>query len=86
MNRVLPVVHIEWVDSEAINRWQEVMELDHEHMTIHTVGMLIHKDADTYLIASSYDPDLDSINAAIWIPAGCVRKVRTLCRVSLKTK
>lgn len=78
MTRIIQVVHVTWVDSEALGEWQALGGLTHKHEEIQTVGMLVHSDADTYLIASTYDGESDSINAAIWIPRACVRTVRPL--------
>jgi len=86
MNASLEVVHIEWIDSEAINQWSSILEIDQEFHVIHTVGMLIHQDADRYLIAAAYEPENVEVNAAIWIPRACVRKVTPLCQLNLKTK
>ncbi len=85
VSRILKVVELRWIDSTAINEWSEIADLTHEHDEIVTVGMLIHQDRDTYLIASTYDSEQDSINAAIWIPAACVRKVRVIGTVAIKT-
>lgn len=85
MTRLLQVVHIVWVDSEALSEWWSLGEVSHELEEIQTVGMLVHADPEVYLIASTYDGGNDSINAAMWIPRACVRTVRPLGTVVIQT-
>lgn len=84
--RMIQIVEVVWVDSEAIAEWHPVSELTHTQDEIITVGMLIHSDKDVYLIASTYDSTSDSINAAIWIPRSCVRELRKLGAVKIDTE
>lgn len=81
--RTLEVVHLTWVDSEALNSWTSVTDIREELKLIHTIGMLIHQGHEMYIVSSTYDPDSDHINAAIFIPVKCVRSVKTLSVVHL---
>lgn len=75
--RMIQIVEVVWVDSEALADWTEMSEAKGNKLDeIVTVGLLMHSDKDMYLIASTYDGRSDSINAAIWIPRACVRNVR----------
>lgn len=79
----LKVVHIAWIDSEAINEWHRLDEVDHDLKEIHSVGFLVHEDESKYLLALSYALDVESINAAMWIPKGCVTRVKKLCTIKM---
>lgn len=81
----LKVVHVQWVDSEAIGEWTELSEASHDLGVIHTVGLLVHQDTDSLLIASTYDGVREAVNAAIWIPRACVKAVTPLGQIEIKT-
>ncbi len=80
---LLKVVHITWIDSKVLGEWDVVTELTHEMEVIHTVGFLVHQDETSYLIASSYDKETESINAAIWIPRACVQTLSPLANLKI---
>lgn len=82
--RTMEVVHITWIDSEAINTWTPIIELDSDFKEIHTIGMLVHHGHEMCVISSSYDPGLDSINAAICIPTKCIQKIETISVINLE--
>lgn len=83
--KTLVVYHVTWIDSEAINTWHELFELSNDLEEIHTVGILVHEDEQKYLLALSYAPDVESINAAMWIPKGSVKRVKKLCTIKMKS-
>lgn len=80
----LQIVHIQWVDSEAIAEWEELHVLKHEMEVVETVGLLVHQDKDCYLVASAYDNERKAINAAIWIPKCAVKNIRDLGHIKIK--
>ena len=80
----LPVVHVQWIDSQSIGEWHDLCEVDHELDIIDTVGLLVHQDKESMLIASTYDNEREAINAAIWIPKSCVKHVRPLGHIKIK--
>lgn len=82
--RTVEVVHVKWIDSEAFNDWCPITEMPNTFTTIHTIGMLIHQSSDMYLISSTYDVEVDSINASIAIPAKCVLSLYTITSVDLE--
>lgn len=79
----LQVVHVEWVDSEAVGEWTELTEASHDLGLIHTVGMLIHQDSDSLLVASTYDGVREAVNASIWIPRGCIRRLTPFWEIEI---
>lgn len=81
--RYLEVLEVRWVDSTACAEWTPTAELRTRLHEVVTVGLLIHQDAESYFIATSYDAETDSINAAIQIPAVCVRTVKQLAMVAV---
>lgn len=82
--KTIEVLHVEWIDSDAISEWSELSQIDHEMKEIHTVGMLIHSTPEALYLALSYDPETESVNAAMHIPRGCIKKVKPLWTITTK--
>lgn len=80
----IEILHVTWVDSDSINEWSELAEIDHELKEIHTVGMLMHSTPEALYLALSYDPETDSVNAAMHIPKGCIKKIEALWTLTTK--
>ena len=79
----LQIVHVQWIDSCALGEWTDVSELDHTFEMIDTVGLLIHADDTAYFVASTYDRERAAVNAAMWIPKACVRKLSPLGAIDI---
>ena len=82
--RVLKIVHMIWIDSQAMNEWTDVKELNDALKDLHAVGFLIHTDKERYVLSISFDPDTDSANCIQYIPKKCVKKIRVLGSVKVK--
>lgn len=80
----LKIIHVQWVDSQTLDTWRDVKELDHDMGVIHTVGLLVHQDADSLFIASTYDGSREAVNAAIWIPRSCIKTVVPLGSIEVR--
>jgi hypothetical protein len=69
----LPVVYVEWDDSESIYGWRELEKNKPEK--IRSVGILANKNNDGVTLSTSktaYDKYVDQI----WIPKSAIRKFR----------
>jgi hypothetical protein len=72
------LVHIKWIDSEMMNEWVDVATLNKTFSEIHSIGLLIDQNEQGYILAGSYDPENNSINAVQFIPRQCVSKINPL--------
>lgn len=79
----LTVVHLTWIDSESINEWCELEELNYSFSEVHSVGILIFEDEEKFILSVSYDAASDSANGIMLIPKAAVRKVETLCTIQM---
>lgn len=80
----LKVVYVEWIDSQTDSGWDsETMD---ELGTTISIGICIRETNDSLLLANSYDPETGDNNGRIYIPLCCIKKVRTLCQLQMKTK
>lgn len=77
------VVHVTWVDSDAVNEWTPIKEVDGKMQPTHSVGLLVHQDAECYVLSTSFDATTSSINAFIRIPSRAVTSARILCSLNL---
>lgn len=82
--RTIEVLHVTWVDSSAIGEWTQLGEVSNKLETIHTIGMLIDSTPETLFLALSYDPETESVNAAMHIPRACVKEIRTVWTIQTK--
>lgn len=78
----LPVVHVQWRDSEASNSWTPINEIEDGIETTHSVGLLIRKTKTHILLALSYDPSTESINSHKKIPRCAILKMRILTSIT----
>lgn len=78
MRRFIEIVYVRWIDSESGSGWTECGEFLAPLTYCHSVGFLIHQDAEKYVLANSYDPETDSANATMTIPRVAVKKVKVL--------
>jgi len=83
--RILEIVLIKWIDSETGDGWQESPDSLKLEENI-SVGYLIRQDLDIFLLAADYDPECDQFNRLMWIPRGCVTKLRVLTYIPIRTK
>jgi len=67
-----PIVRIEWVDSELQGTWHD-RQRDFSLATIISVGQLIQKTREHYVLALNYDSKNDMINNRSTIPCCAVR-------------
>jgi hypothetical protein len=79
----MKVYHIEWLDSETLEGWTALSDVEAELSVTHTIGFLIHESNEFLLVAHSYDPGTESTNGLITIPKAAIKKSRTLCRVKV---
>ncbi len=75
------LVHIQWFDSETLEGWTKLSEIEREMPATHTVGLLVDQTEAFYLVAHSVDPATESVNGVITIPRSAVHELRTLCRI-----
>lgn len=83
-HKALPIVRIKWIDSEVLTEWTNLEDLNHTFGIVVTVGILVSKSSEFYLIASTYDGSTEAINAAIWIPRVAVKSVQPLGRIRIR--
>lgn len=83
--KYIEVVHITWINSEAFNDWTPLTDIGNTFSEIHTAGLLLHQSSEMYLISSTYDPYADALNAAIAIPAKCVKKIEVLTTIEMES-
>lgn len=81
--KVVEVVHLIWVDSQAQNEWTVIADLKGPLVELHAVGFLIYSTKEHFVLAVSLDPETDSANAIMSIPRKAVKKVRTLCAMKI---
>ncbi len=79
----LAIVFVQWRDSETEIGWSAYERQALGEVT--SVGILIEKAEDHYVIAHSIDPTTKEFNGIIRIPLENIVKARTLCRVQVKS-
>lgn len=82
--RSIEVVHLTWVDSETIQGWSALDEVDTKLREIHAVGFLIHQDKERFVLSIGYDQVNDHANPILVIPKAAVKKVKVLCAITMK--
>lgn len=72
------LVEVEWHDACGKSNWCDISEYeDHAPILCKTAGYLVSKTTDKITIALTQAENQD-VNQAISIPAGWIRKIRTL--------
>jgi hypothetical protein len=81
-----PLVEINWVDAEAAPAgWvEDGHELD-EPVVLRTFGLLIRKDKNWVVHASTYDLDSNMYSEKAKIPAEWVRNIRIIEEVCIES-
>lgn len=79
------IVHVIWLDAGSCSAWTEVSDIEKHIEPTHSVGFLIFEDADIICLALTYDHSTKSVNATMNIPKCCVKKVRRLCQIKIKS-
>lgn len=78
---MMEVIHVVWVDSEAFNDWTEIEEAIEPLGETHSVGFVVDRNRDFVLLACSYDPETNSVNAAMKIPQKAIKRIKHLCLI-----
>lgn len=77
------LVCIEWVDAEAAGPGWSEDDPDAEVVLLYTYGLLVRKDKNFLVHASTYDPDTGRWSERGKIPVGMVKKVTTIKAVEV---
>lgn len=83
MAKSLKIVHVQWIDANATCAWTEVSEIGRSSELTHTVGFLIEETDQMLIVAATYDPSTNAINAYMHIPQVCVKECRKLCQIRI---
>jgi len=82
--KTLEIIHIEWFDSESVDGWTKVEDMDFNSLkTVHTVGVLLHKSEKLFVVTCAFDESTHSANATIFIPVVCVKEAKLLCQIPI---
>jgi len=74
----LKIIHIEWEDAKATYGWHSTDEIVKRTFPVTTVGILIHEDAESITVSTSYARATGDWADPITIPKRCINKRKTL--------
>ena len=70
---------IDWTDAASNGGWEDLKETKIKHYKVHSIGWLVHNDADYYVLAQSITSHHTS-NDRIQIPKAWVNKVTKITK------
>lgn len=79
----LKLVCIEWVDAEAADSGWTEDDPGEDPQVLKTYGLLVRKDNNFVVHASTYDPALELWSERAKIPSGMVKRITTLATVEV---
>lgn len=78
MSHKYPLVHLEWDDAGADNKWLTASDIEIDEDTVTTVGFVVKETDRHVIIASTYWGS--DVNATIQIPKKMIVSRKTLVR------
>lgn len=79
----LKLVCIEWVDAEGAEPGWAADDPDQEPLVLQTYGLLVRKDKNFLVHASTYDPETSRWSERGKIPLGMVKRITTITTVEV---
>lgn len=76
----MKVAIVEWLDAHASDDFQSDLEVldNHKARRVTSAGFVYKHDAIGITLVRDID-DVDEVDGRIFIPAGMIKKVRTIC-------
>ncbi len=79
----LKLVCIEWIDAEAAEAGWTEDDPEKTPQILRTYGLLVRKDKNFVVHASTYDSELGRWSERAKIPAGMVKRITTIATVDV---
>jgi hypothetical protein len=73
-----PIEVVEWVDSESVDAWTSLEELNVSQPVIITLGYLVKETKDAIAISPNWDNKNKNVSCVMIIPKCCIKKRRKM--------